>query len=70
MEFEHPHPLHRKRVTVVIVGEMPHWVKKSRNSFDNKSRGLVFPGKDTSLLQIYLIWKASGGVDVKGGNGL
>ena len=70
MAFEHPHPLYRKRVTVVIGGEMPHWVKKFRNAFDNKSRCLVFRGKKMSLLQIYNIWKASGDADVKGGAGL
>ena len=70
MAFEHPHPLYRKRVTIVIGGEMPHWVKKFRNAFDNKSRCLVFRGKEMSLLQVYNIWKASGDADVKGGAGL
>ena len=57
-----------ERVTVVIEGEMPHRVKKFRNAFDEKSRCLVFRGKELSLLQIYLIWKASGDADVEGGD--
>jgi hypothetical protein len=70
VSFDGTHPLYRKRMTVVIGGEMPHWVKKSRNAFDKKSRGLVFRGKERSLLRIYNIWKASGDADVKGGDGL
>ena len=68
--FHHPHPLYRKKVTVVVGGEMPHWVKKFRNAFDNTSRKLNFRGKDMSCGQIYNVWKASGDADIKGGAGL
>ncbi|EJK64027.1 hypothetical protein THAOC_15281 [Thalassiosira oceanica] len=61
--FEHPHPL--LDVIVVIGGEMPHWVKKFRNAFDNKSRNLKFEGKDMELVMLYNIWLASGDADCR-----
>ena len=56
--FNHPHPM--LEVIIVIGGEMPHWVKKFRNAFDNKSRDLKFRGKAMALVMIYEIWLASG----------
>ena len=67
ISFPHPHPLYRKDVFIVIGGEMPHWVKKFWNKFENKSRNLSFRGKDMNLEKIYSIWLASGDADVTGG---
>ena len=67
--FKHPHPLFSS-VTVLIGGEMPHWVKKFRNAFENKSRSLVFRGQNMSLQTLYRIWKSSGDADVRSGAGI
>lgn len=65
--FPHPHPMYGKKITVIIGGEMPHWGKKFRNAFDNKSRTLIFGGMEMSLELIYRIWLASADADVMGG---
>ena len=66
--FPHPSKIYRDTVKVIIGGEMPHWGKKFRNAFDNKSRALVFRGKIMSLKMIYEIWQASGDACVRGGS--
>lgn len=66
--FEHPSPMYRKNVTIVIGGEMPHWVKKFRNAFDNKSRTLIYRKKEMNLSMIYDVWRASGDSDVFAGS--
>mmetsp|Transcript_33560 Transcript_33560/g.57027 ORF Transcript_33560/g.57027 Transcript_33560/m.57027 type:complete len:436 (+) Transcript_33560:75-1382(+) len=65
--FQHPHPLFKNRITIVIGGEMPHWGKKFSNAFDNKSCKLTFRGKEMALEIIYEIWKASGDADTSVG---
>ena len=65
--FQHPHPMYKDKVTIIIGGEMPHWVKKFRNAFENESRELTFRGKPMNLNQLYEMWKASGDADVVGG---
>ena len=57
--FPHPHPLYRKRVMVIVGGEMPHWGKKFRNAFDNKTRNLVFRGMEMNLKMIHEMWKST-----------
>ena len=63
--FFHPHPL-LKDIVVLIGGEMPHWVKKFRNAFENKAHKLEFRGQWMDLETLYDIWKASGDMDVRG----
>ncbi|KAL7527937.1 hypothetical protein ACHAXR_003152, partial [Thalassiosira sp. AJA248-18] len=65
--FPHPHPMYSDKVTIIIGGEMPHWVKKFRNAFQNESRDLHFRGKQMKLGMLYEIWKASGDADLMGG---
>ena len=65
--FPHPHDEYRDKITIIIGGEMPHWGKKFRNAFDNKSRKLKFRGKLMSLEMIYEIWLATGDMSVVGG---
>ena len=66
--FEHPHPLCRCKVTIVVGGEMPHWGKKFRNALDNKSRELIFRGKSLSLSKIGHVWQVSGDADASVGS--
>ena len=40
--FEHPSPIYMKNVTIVIGGEMSHWVKKFQHAFANKSCSLIY----------------------------
>ena len=62
--FPHPHPQCWKHgIIIVIGGEMPHWGKKFRNAFDNKSRDLLFRGKLMNLPMIAKIWETSGDAD-------
>ena len=68
--FPHPHPLLKDDIVVLVGGEMPHWVKKFRNAFENKTRGLVFRGQPMDLETLYVIWKTSGDMDVDGGSKL
>ena len=65
--FPHPHFLYSKKITIVIGGEMPHWVKKFRNAFENKSRTLTFLGMEMNLDLIYQIWLASGDASLAAG---
>ena len=58
--FPHPSPLYGGTVTIVIGGDMPHWVKKFRNAFENKSCQLTFRGKKMDLSMIYDVWHESG----------
>ena len=55
--FDHPCPIYKDKVKIVIGGEMPHWVKKFRNAMDNKSRDLQFRGKKINLPMIYDVWQ-------------
>ena len=64
--FRHPHRRYRDKVTIVIGGEMPHWVKKFRNAFDNESRTLMFEGKEMALDPIYQVWLVSGDATASG----
>ena len=59
--------MYKDKVTIIIGGEMPHWVKKFRNAFENESRELTFRGKPMNLNMPYEMWKASGDADVVGG---
>ena len=68
--FPHPHPMYRDKITIVIGGEMPHWVKKFRNAFDNDSRELSYNGMIMQLNTLYEIWLASGDANVTGGASL
>eukprot|EP00956_Cyclotella_meneghiniana_P040663 scaffold201889_cov63-Cyclotella_meneghiniana.AAC.1 len=63
--FKHPvEELGRDGVIVFIGGEMPHWVKKFRNAFDNKKKKLTFRGQSFSLQDFREIWEAIGDGDV------
>ena len=62
--------MYREKVTIVIGGEMPHWVRKFRNAFDNDGRELTFCGIIMELQTLYEIWLASGYADVTGGASL
>jgi hypothetical protein len=45
--------------TILFGGDMPHWVKKFRNAFDNKSRRLTYRGRIMRLAMLKEIWEAS-----------
>lgn len=42
---------------------MPHWVKKFRNAFDNKSRTLTYHGRIMRLAALKEIWQATESAD-------
>jgi hypothetical protein len=46
-------------ITILFGGDMPHWVKKFRNAFDNKSRKLTYNGKVMRLAMLQEIWEES-----------
>lgn len=46
-------------VTILFGGDMPHWVKKFRNAFDNKSRELTYRGRIMRLAILKQIWDAT-----------
>jgi hypothetical protein len=48
-----------ENVTILFGGDMPHWVKKFRNAFDNKSRELTYRGRIMRLAALKLIWEAT-----------
>jgi hypothetical protein len=45
--------------TILFGGDMPHWVKKFRNAFDNKSRELTYRGRVMRLATLKQIWNAT-----------
>ena len=65
--MQHPSP-GCEDVKVVFGSDMPHWVKKFRNAFVNKSRDLKFRGRYMKLKQVEKVWRAmesSGVADMK-----
>lgn len=44
---------------ICFGGDMPHWVKKFRNAFDNKSRKLTYKGRIMRLAMLQQIWEAT-----------
>jgi hypothetical protein len=50
-------------ITILFGGDMPHWVKKFRNAFDNKSRELTYNGQVMKLSMLKKVWEASESAD-------
>jgi hypothetical protein len=46
-------------VIILFGGDMPHWVKKFRNAFDNKSRELTYNGQIMKRAALKKIWELS-----------
>ena len=46
-------------VTILFGGDMPHWIKKFRNAFDNKSRQLMYRRKRMKLANLKYIWEVT-----------
>jgi len=44
-------------ITILFGGDMPHWVKKFRNAFDNKSRMLTYNRRVMRLAMLQEIWE-------------
>ena len=56
--YKHPGVGIEVEDTIIFFGgDMPHWVKKFRNAFDNKSRQLTFRGKLMKLSTLKEIWE-------------
>ena len=56
--YQHPSP-GCEDIKIMIGSDMPHWVKKFRNAFDNKKKKLTFRGKRMSLQMIFAIWNTT-----------
>lgn len=54
-----------EEVTILFGGDMPHWVKKFRNAFDNKSRELTYRGRIMRLAALKHIWEATESPDTQ-----